>query len=160
MRKPSTGYKKCWETTSEKGLTAYRRDKVLFMAIFPSGRTGSSGERRTPRPAGMPGTTALTHPHQCPPFLQVKSAKPLADGFSGTINAQAGFLVTPLIPLLPCHKQATDVVMFILRGKLDSCPRSTLIICTIQPVTCLFFSLYRQPDSLQAIPPLALEKNT
>lgn len=70
----------------------------------PSTLTGPSRERRPPRPAGMPGTTALTHPHQRPPLLQVKSTKPLADGFPGTIDAQARFLVTPLIPLLPCHR--------------------------------------------------------
>ena len=71
---------------------------------------GSSGERRTPRAAGMPGTTAHTHPHQCPPFFQVHSTKPLADGFSGTINAQARFLVTPLIPLLPCHRNTMPIL--------------------------------------------------
>ena len=81
---------------------------------------GSSGERRTPRAAGMPGTTAHTHPHQCPPFFQVHSTKPLADGFSGTINAQARFLVTPLIPLLPCHRNnLPTVALFIFKGKLE-----------------------------------------
>ncbi|MCY4612818.1 MAG: hypothetical protein OXB94_04245 [Nitrospira sp.] len=86
--------------------------------IFPSGRTGLSGERRTPGPTGMPGTTALTHAHQCPPFLQVKRTKPLADGFSWTINAQAGFLVAPLISLLPCHKAIHQLAVKYIYGAL------------------------------------------
>ena len=104
--------------------------------ISLSGRMGSSGERWTPRPTGMPGTTALTHPHQCPPFLQVKSTKPLTDGFSWTINAQAGFLVTPLIPLLSRHKQSTDLVMltFMLRGKLN--PRNLTYIIYLYYSVC------------------------